>query len=362
MKRYVIAGMLITIFAAGCGKKAEEAEKAEVAALEVAEAIQAAPGMGMPPAPEVSPEALKIVSGEMPADSVLVKIGDETLTAGTARMMIEFRIASIINQIPPERVDSIKANMLKSTIEQFVEKTVLIQEARKRKIEATDKDQEAALAEVATQLPPGMTIDEAIAKSPWGKENLMKEMVASIKTRKLIDVIAADTKVTVKDEEIDAFYSENKDRLDHPERLSASHILIMFDKEDTPEAKAEKKKQLEAVRQEVVDGADFAEMAKKHSACSSAPMGGALGEFNRQSPFVQEFKDAAFSQKVDEVGAVFETQFGYHIIKVTEKKDAEAMPREKIKEIVERQKKGTAIQAFIVELREKADVEYPVAL
>lgn len=351
MIRHITITLLATLLLTGCGKKTDNAQPTEAGTAANTESLAT---------PPESP-AMQIIRGEMAPETVIAQVGDAALTAGTAKMLIEFRIASIINQIPPERIEPIKASMLQSTIEQFIEKTVLLQEAKKRNIEVTPEDTEKALAEVASQLPDGMTIDQAMDQSPWGRENLMNEMTASIRTRKLIDELT-NVDISVTEEEADAFYIENKDRLDQPERISARHILIAAAENDTPEIKAEKKKQIEDIRQKIVDGADFAEMATQHSVCSSGKMGGALGEFNRESRFLPEFKEAAFNQDLNEIGPVVETEAGYHIIQVTDKKDAETMPEEKVMEIVKRQKAGMLVRNFISELREKADIKYPIQL
>ncbi len=349
MIKRIAIGLFVTLAVLGCGKKTKEAEPTETSMTP----------MNMSALPDS--RAMKVVRGEMPPDTVIAQIGDTKLTAGTVKMLIEFRIASIINQIPPDRADSIKASMLKSTVEQFIEKSVLLNEADRRKIVATAEDERKALEEITKQLPPDVTIEQAIEQSPWGKKNLMLEMTASIKTKKLIDqLIQKDLPVT--DEEADKFYETNKAQLDKPDRINVSHILIMIDKEDTAEIKAEKKKQLDDIRQKIADGADFADMAKQHSNCSSSKVGGVLGELHRESPFDPGFKDAAFKQKLNDLGPVVETQFGYHIIKITEKKPAQSMPREEIIEIVRRQKQGAIIKDFIAGLREKADIKYPTEL
>jgi peptidyl-prolyl cis-trans isomerase C len=77
-----------------------------------------------------------------------------------------------------------------------------------------------------------------------------------------------------------------------------------------------KRVQLEEMRRQLIAGADFAELAKKHSNCKTASKGGDLGEFTR-GKMIKAFEDAAFSQKVGEIGPVVSTPYGYHIIKVT---------------------------------------------
>ena len=87
-------------------------------------------------------------------------------------------------------------------------------------------------------------------------------------------------------------------------RAAARHILV-----DTEE-------QCESVRQEIANGADFEEMAKEHSSCPSGQEGGALGEFS-PGQMVPEFDQVVFNEEVGVVHGPIKTQFGYHLVEIT---------------------------------------------
>jgi len=130
------------------------------------------------------------------------------------------------------------------------------------------------------------------------KENMIKQFTI----RTLLD------KVTVEDNEIEAFYSENGAMFRNEESVTASHILV-----DTEEAANDA---LEALKDK-----SFEEVAQELSSCPSSQNGGDLGNFTR-GKMVPEFETAAFNLNLDEVSAPVQTQFGFHIIKVTEKNEA----------------------------------------
>ena len=121
-------------------------------------------------------------------------------------------------------------------------------------------------------------------------------------------------------EEISAFYQQNIDSFKVPESVSASHILIAFDEEDTDETKAEKKAKIEALKTQVDSGASFEELASANSDCPSSQRGGDLGSFGR-GQMVPEFEQAAFNMETGAVSSAVETQYGYHLIKVTGHED-----------------------------------------
>ncbi len=91
-------------------------------------------------------------------------------------------------------------------------------------------------------------------------------------------------------------------------KASARHILV-----NSEEKCNELKKQIE-------DGADFAAVAKQHSTCPSGKSGGALGEFGR-GQMVKEFDEVVFNGELNTVHGPVKTQFGYHLLEITSRKD-----------------------------------------
>lgn len=123
----------------------------------------------------------------------------------------------------------------------------------------------------------------------------------------------------ISDEEAQAFYQSNAAKFQGDEQRRASHILIGFGVSPTPEAKAEARKKAEKVLAEIRQNPDkFEELAKKYSQDpGSAEKGGDLGTFGRGA-MVKPFEDTVFSMKPGAVSDLVESEFGYHIIKLTE--------------------------------------------
>lgn len=104
-----------------------------------------------------------------------------------------------------------------------------------------------------------------------------------------------------------------------PNQVKASHILLMYQgssRSTATRSKAEALTQIQAIKQQLDGGADFAALARKHSDCPSARDGGDLGSFGR-GQMVKEFETTAFGLPVDGVSDVIETPFGFHIIRRT---------------------------------------------
>jgi len=158
-----------------------------------------------------------------------------------------------------------------------------------------------------------------------------------------------EEKVQVSDEEAGDFYNKNQDKFKKGEEIRASHILVDTEKE-AKDILARLKK-----------GEDFAKLAKSLSKDKgSADKGGDLGSFTR-GRMVPEFENTAFSLKPGEVSSPLKTQFGYHIIKLTERKEGAMVPFEEAKETVKRQllseKQKSAFDAYIEGLKKKSKIK-----
>jgi peptidyl-prolyl cis-trans isomerase D len=141
--------------------------------------------------------------------------------------------------------------------------------------------------------------------------------------------------VQTSDEEVKEYYSENQTTYHKQAEVKASHILFSVTEgaaeEEVAQVKAEAQNVLQQARKKE---ADFAELAKKHSKCPSAPQGGDLGYFTRDQ-MVPAFSEAAFALKPGEVSDIVQTQFGLHIIKVEDVRPERTIPLEEAKEQIE---------------------------
>ena len=129
--------------------------------------------------------------------------------------------------------------------------------------------------------------------------NMKKSMLQQYNLRKMFN------EITISDEEVKAFYDENKGLYNRPEMVKASHILV------------DSEEKANDILEDITDGLSFEDAAKEFSSCPSKQEGGALGQFGK-GQMVKEFEDAAFTMRVGEISAPIKTQFGYHIIKLTE--------------------------------------------
>ena len=163
------------------------------------------------------------------------------------------------------------------------------------------------------------------------------------------------------DEEIKTYYDKNVDRYKQREQVKASHILLKTTKEMTPAQKKEKQKKAKAlfVQAKKADAAGFAKLAKENSEGPTATRGGDLGFFSR-GRMVKAFEDAAFKAKKGATLGPIETQFGYHVIRVFEKKPERQRAFDEVKESIKTtltaREKSKKKRELLKQLREEIKV------
>jgi peptidyl-prolyl cis-trans isomerase C len=133
---------------------------------------------------------------------------------------------------------------------------------------------------------------------------------------------------------------------------------VSVNKGDSEKIKAEKKAKIENLRKQLLNGGDFAELARKNSDCPSKEAGGDLNIKRGQA--VKAFEDAAFAQEKNVIGPVINTEYGYHIIQVLDRKPAKTIAlgevKDKISAFLEQQKKSKAFMDILKKLQQNAKI------
>jgi len=348
---------LIFMMTAGCGK----GEAPKVAEAPKPETQQALPLTTNPVAGLAAATPAGTTPAAKPANpsDVIIEVDGTKLTTGRFDSDLKKQMAAARDQIPANQVDQARASIKKRIVQEFIVRTLLADEIKRKNITTSEKEVAEALESIKKNLPPGMTIDEMMKKNQVTGKEMAQNLAFSINVHKLV-VASMGNKKKPTDKEIADFYKKNKDKFKTPDTARARHILIAKAAGDDEKAKAEKRAKAEGLRKQLLGGANFADLAAKNSDCPSKQNGGDLGVFAR-GQMVKPFEDAAFSQKINEIGPVVETEFGYHIIQVTERSVSKAMPldkdiKAKISAFLEGRKHQEAYGVLIKNLREKANV------
>ncbi|MBP7829724.1 MAG: peptidylprolyl isomerase [Kiritimatiellae bacterium] len=341
------AAVLVAFPLTGCGQKEEPAADAEVDLSQ--------PG-------DLFSQPVRSAAPEPADDEAIASIDGDQLTWGEVRAEVDraMKIAAQ-RQVPPEQLAQMRGQITRQAAEALIVKRLLLREADRQKVELTPEEIDKARAEFTGRFPPGMTLEDALDKQGISKAEFDKEFATELRINKLVESEVEKQIAEPTDEEVAKFYEDHKDRMDMPETVAASHILIAVEPDATEEQKKAAQAKAEELRAKLIEGADFAALATEHSDCPSKARGGELPPF-RRGDMVKPFEDAAFAQKVDEIGPVVETRFGYHVIKVTKHDEAHAMTLDEVRPDLVRgmkaQKRQLAVREYIDGIKAKADIQF----
>lgn len=253
---------------------------------------------------ETNPEDVETI---LPPETILATFSGQTITLG------EF------NQLWEEVPEDYKLQLDKSMIlDQMISEKLLIQEAKNMGLEE-DNDVLEQIKKMTEQI-----------------------LVQVLMEREILD------KVEVKDEDISEYYEQNKDSFTEKEQVHLYNILL-----ETEEEAQDVLEQLKA-------GKDFSEIAKEKSTGPSAAQGGDLGYLSKGT-IIQEIEEVVFALVLEELSEVIKTDFGFHILKITEKKPETIKALEEVKEDIIQtllpDKQKDAFENLLEELKSKSEIE-----
>ena len=217
-------------------------------------------------------------------------------------------------------VQKLKPVQFDAILNQLIDARLMIEQAKVENITIKNSDVENIMTKIKANFKSHEHFIDVIKKEGDTEETLHEKIVDDLLLKSYIDTHFG--KVTEEDEaQIKKYYEENKNMFKKDVQVEASHIL--FDTKDVKKANE--------IREEILNGLDFAEAAKKYSKCPSGENGGNLGYFGK-GQMVPEFEKAAFSAPLGVITEPVKTQFGYHLILVTDKTDSKIPDFEEIKE------------------------------
>lgn len=353
--RFSLFALLASMVLTGCSKPKPDA----------ATAPELAPAPSMEPALEIQDADLSATAAssaavlpELAAEDaakVIATVNGKEIVEGDVQKVLFTFVQQMGGQVEPDKLQEALPMIRERIIEEFLMRRVMLAELERTGISLSDREFEDIKQEIAAELPPDMTLDTYLAETGMTEADMREQMAV----RKMV-MAAADKIAKPSDEELSAYYEEHKDNFAQGESVTAAHILIKVDENDSAAVKDSKRQQIEDLRQQLLAGADFAELAKAHSDCPSASQGGDLGAFGR-GQMVPEFEEAAFAQPVGSISDVVETQFGYHLIKPAAHSHARELDFNEVKgrisDLLYAQKQQEGVMEYVEGIRKQADIQ-----
>ena len=167
----------------------------------------------------------------------------------------------------------------------------------------------------------------------------------------LIDTQAIRARTAITPDDVQRHYESNQDQFSTPEQVRASHILFKTEGKD----EAEVRKQAEAVLKRAKSGEDFAKLANQYTEEEVGKTRGGDLDFFGRGAMAKEFEEASFALKPGDISDIVKTQFGLHIIKVTDRKEAAKKSLDEVRAQIEDQLKWERAQAEAQRLSEDLD-------
>jgi foldase protein PrsA len=229
-------------------------------------------------------------------------------------------------------------------LEALILEKMIMMEMEANDIEVSDEALQEELNEMKNSYGGEEAFQEAIQYYGFTEASVMNNIKLNLGIEALMEPY-----IDITEDEVLQYFIQNKEEFDTSEQVNASHILV-----DTEEEARDIKQQLD-------DGGDFAELAAEYSKdASNAQQGGALGFFGK-GRMVAPFEEAAFSMEPGEISDPVQTDFGFHIIRVEDKTEAQETKLEdvsdEIKDILKQEKMNSAYSVWYEDVQEKYKVE-----
>jgi peptidyl-prolyl cis-trans isomerase C len=292
------------------------------------------------------------------AGTVLAKVNGVAITRAERDRAVQEMLAQQGSRGGQQATPDMMPQMENAALEQLINIELLYQKGKKMPVKDLSQKAEEKVAQTRKQFSSQEDFEKALKGVNMTEKQLRELAQKNIVIDSLLQK-EVFSKITVTEADAKKFYDENPDKFKMPERTRASHILVSADQKATPEEKKKAKEKAAAARKRVAAGEDFATVAKTESNCPSASKGGDLGYFGK-GQMVPEFEKAAAALKLGELSDVVETPFGYHVIKVTERKPSETVPfadaKNRIEDYLKSQKAQKPLSDYMAGLRKEAKV------
>jgi peptidyl-prolyl cis-trans isomerase C len=258
-----------------------------------------------------------------------------------------------------ELTDQNIASLAPVVLESLINQEVLFQESRRRGIEVSESEIQSQIATMREEYGSEEALSQALAAQGVTGAELAESVEQSIAVQKLLQRQLGD-RLQVDDREIRQFYEQNPESFRRPEQVRVRHILISTEDLSSEEEKAAARERIGAIRGRALAGEDFAELASAYSEGPSRQEGGDLGYFPR-GEMVEPFERAAFSVPVGDISGIIETRFGYHVLKVLDRRDEAIVPlseevEDRVRTYLLQQKSQQLVAGYVESLKEDAEI------
>ncbi|ABZ83835.1 ppic-type ppiase domain protein, putative [Heliomicrobium modesticaldum Ice1] len=291
--------------------------------------------------------ALLSAAGCSSGGNVVASVNGETISRSDLDKRIN-RYKEELSRSGGADSKELMANLERQELEHMIDEMLFTQEAKKRNIEVSDGQVAAELAKEKQQFPSDAEFQEALKRYRLTEDELSGIIRTRLIFNGLYDAVTSD--IQISDADVEKYYRDNPDKFKQNRQVKASHILLKTEEE------------AKAIIAELERGADFAQLAVQKSTDSTAAQNkGDLGYFQAED-MVKEFSDAAFSMKKGETSRTpVKSNFGYHVIRVEDIKEARQQRFDEVKDQIRvdlgADRKQERFESWFADVKAQAKIE-----
>ncbi len=324
--------------------------------------------------PETKTETTALPEPKAPEDpyaNVAVTVNGVDITEEELQKALQPHLAKMAQQnqkLPPALKEALEKKLRQQMLDQLIIMRLLEEKAKEANFTFSEEEVINQIKQLLAAQRQPMSLEEykqKTAESGRSFDEIKQEVEKGMIYQMIVDA-QWKGKINITEEDAKKYYDENPTQFEVKEQVRASHILIKPKTDevgaDPNQEKAKAKAKAEDLLKQIKEGADFAALAKANSDCPSAARGGDLNFFGK-GDMVPPFDKAAFAMEVGKVSDIVETRFGYHIIKVTDRKEAGTTSFEQAKanliQQLAQKKQAELTNNYIESLKAAASIVYP---
>jgi len=291
------------------------------------------------------------------AGGVVAKVAGVPITVHEMQREIDMLIplnTSYHSGISKEKLEEVR----KKAFDTLVDRALKFRYAIDNEIAIDSKQYAAAFDQIRKQYKTEKEFIKALGSETVSelKASLYRKMTAE-----KVDQVAIADNVKITDDEIKAFYEENKSTYAMPKQFRASHILVKVDPSSNKEELEELETKAESLLARARSGEDFYDLAYYNSDDRSKFVGGDLKYFH-EGRTVKEFESALQKMKIGDISDLVRTRFGFHIIKLTDIKEAKQLSFDDMKATIKSQLESKRADELMTKLMDSLRAQYPVEM
>ena len=317
------------------------------------------------PAPE-PPKSAPLLTSSMPPASAQGEIVDRVVCvvnndAITDNELNEAEALHYYESKEQPKAGSDRQELRVRLLQRIIENRLQLQQAEREKIQIDDQEMAEQMTDLMARLKVANERELEAALKPQGLtlEGVKKRLREQTMVQRLIRRKVA-LRISVTEQEIDRYLSENREKLESGLSFEARHILFLPDPGRGEDGWTEARRRAGEVYAQLLGGTDFVEMAKKHSDDGSGKDGGALGTLKR-GELAADIEAAVLKLRPGEVSAPFRSPVGYHLFRLESREslsgESLAAARNQIRDILFREKYAVRLRDYLVEIRQRAVID-----